>query len=80
MSEYEGKYPKDFLGATINVGSEIVYPSRRGSAMWLSKGRVKDLACGPPGTAFKLEVVTESASGKKRIAHGIPSERCVVVR
>lgn len=32
--------PTDFLGREIMAGDTIIYPVRRGSAMWLNKLRV----------------------------------------
>lgn len=29
----------DFLGRNINVGDTIVYPGRKGSALWLASGK-----------------------------------------
>jgi len=32
---------KDWRGTTIKVGSTVIYPSRQGSAMWMSEGVVE---------------------------------------
>jgi hypothetical protein len=31
---------KDFLGQTILVGDEIVYPNRQSSSLWMNRARV----------------------------------------
>lgn len=32
----------DFLGKSIIVGSEVVYPGRRGASLWMNYGYVED--------------------------------------
>lgn len=36
-------YALDFLGREIRVGSEVVYPGRQGSSLWLNYGIVQEL-------------------------------------
>ena len=38
----ENLRPQDFLGKIIQLHDHVVYPTRRGSALWLSQGTVQD--------------------------------------
>lgn len=38
---------KDFLGREIKPGDTVVYPVRRGSAMWLKKLRIQQVESDP---------------------------------
>lgn len=61
----------DFNGRTITPGVTVVYPTRRGSAMWLSSGQVREVV----GDKVKVVVTTETDG--KRVVY-IPAVRCVV--
>lgn len=65
----------DFLGRQVAIGGTVVYPTRRGSGMWLCQGKVKDIRIN--GSTWLLDVMVQSDKGK-RIARGIPAYRCVV--
>jgi len=49
---------KDWRGTPIKVGSTVVYPSRKGSSLWMIEGVVQSLT---PLTVRKL--------GAKRTSH-----------
>jgi hypothetical protein len=68
---------KDFLGRDIAVGATVVYPTRKGSNMWLSKGVVEAIV--PPNGPFQsqLKVAARTDDGKKRIVY-VPYQRTVV--
>ena len=80
------KQPKDFLDRAIGIGQEVVYPTRRGSSMWLCRGTVKDVKyhddlSAEPWT-LTIEVEAYQDSGRKlvkRLALGVPARRCVLV-
>jgi expansin (peptidoglycan-binding protein) len=52
--------PTDFLGRTIAVDNNLVYPVRRGSRMWLNRIQVTKVECdavygnSPEGRGVKL--------------------------
>ena len=56
----------DYLGKEIKPGQTIVYPGRKGSALWIAKGTVRDVSIAtlefPYGT---VSIRTEG--GKERI-------------
>lgn len=43
---HEDQTVTDFLGREIHVGDIIVYPGRKGSTLWMNKGRVLILRFG----------------------------------
>lgn len=40
-NEEMGEKVTDYLGKEIKAGQTIVYPGRKGSALWISKGKVR---------------------------------------
>ena len=77
MSEYEGKYPKDAFGTNIAIGAIVVYPSRRGSSMWMNRGTVQDFYCSLRNNKEWLLNVRGHSSA--RLGTGVPAGRCVVM-
>jgi hypothetical protein len=62
----------DFLKREIQIGSRIVYPVRRGSAMWLSGPvRVIDI------TDEAIYAYADQGRNRVRLLH---SDRCIVVQ
>jgi len=78
---------KDFLGRTIEVGDTIVYPVRRGSSMWLSKGEVEFVGEGELEGRLILKIektvwdpIDQKDYLKPARANFYSPERCVVVK
>ena len=77
MSEYKGKYPKDYADQSIVPGDTIVYPVRRGNNMWLTDAKVSTVA--RRGGEWYIEGVTLTKNGRtQRVIIKQPA-RCVVV-
>ena len=68
---------KDFLGQTIRVGDQVVYPNRHGSRLWMNYAQVTDVtgtgikvrrdadgATKPLTRVDRVVVVTEQVKGK----------------
>lgn len=81
MSEGQRPPVKDFTGRVIEQYDTVIYPTRKGSEMWLSRGFVMGfMEHGMPGDAqMRLRVVTKTADGQTRIVY-IPVSRVVVLQ
>ena len=78
----ENLRPQDFLGKIIQLHDHVVYPTRRGSALWLSQGTVQDTnyhddLSREPWTV-RVRVESPGACGGHRVVN-VPARRCVVV-
>jgi len=72
--------PRDFTGKEVTLGCAIVYPTRKGSEMWLSRGKVVNITTNAvvARDPHTLKVETLTHKGDRRIVY-IPSPRSVVV-
>lgn len=66
---------QDFNGSPIAVGDVLVYPTRRGAAMWLSSG--KALGYDNLTGSVRIRVETRTADNERRIVY-IDPKRCTV--
>lgn len=72
----ETKVVTDFLGNEVKVGSEIVYPGRKGSNLWMNYGIVNRVT-----DTGKVRVQrVASAFGREQAVWIESTKRVVVVR
>lgn len=70
------KVASDYLGREIKVGCTVVYPVRRGAAMWLKKSKVSQIV--EIGEEFNLVVYDPEAAVQR--GHRVKNlHTCVVV-
>ena len=61
----------DFRGTLISIGDTVVYPRRRGSAMWMVEGTVEDFGYDNYGEPFvMIQRTAESAAFADSTAQG----------
>lgn len=70
---------KDFLGNAISLGSQVVYPGRQGSSLWMNYGFVEAFDPNNGRPRIKVRRIPLNLHEKERVVWVDNINRCVVV-